>query len=479
MRCSRYVLERKMTRRFRQIVLIDLLYTSTDSSLILGISVSNTPGAVDASTATIAIWLMLGALRQIHIPYMATRSGNWRGRMTLTHDPENKILGILGMGGIGTAVAKRAVAFGMSLQYHNRHELSEEKNTIGAKYVGFEELLRTSDVISVHLPLNEGTRGMLGKKEFEMMKDGVVLVNTARGPIVDEATLVEALESGKVWGAGLDVYEREPIIHEGLLKNDHCVLMPHVGTAALETQRKMEELVIRNLRSAITEGKLLTPVAESKAVVSNEVNGVEKVEKKYGKSVCGATTILESSDSKIETATPTPGPANNIPNGTISPTPTTPQQPLNHLTTASSTSTLGSPAIPIIDAVNPEDPSPPSSYPTSNTDSKPTPDYKPIPETKSLTPSTAAIPPPLNISNNDNTTKGSNGLWTTPTSPSAAAKKEYNWLELSPPLKPKEKDVADVLPPLVGHVGRVNGVGDAEGTANAEAVNGVEQVGEV
>ena len=214
---------------------------------------------------------MLGALRQAHIPYTATRAGNWRGRMQLTHDPENKVLGILGMGGIGTAVAKRAVPFGMSIQYHNRHELGKEKNTVGAKYVGFEELLRTSDVISVHLPLNEGTRGMLGREEIAMMKDGVVIVNTARGPIVDETALVDALESGKVWGAGLDVYEREPIIHEGLLRNDHCVLMPHVGTASFETQWKMEKLVIKNLTSVITKGKLLTPVAESRALMTNGV----------------------------------------------------------------------------------------------------------------------------------------------------------------------------------------------------------------
>ena len=236
-----------------------------------GISVSNTPGAVDASTASVAIWLILGALRRAHIPYTATRAGNWRGRMQLTHDPENKTLGILGMGGIGTAVAKRAVAFGMSLQYHNRRELSKEKNTVGAKYVTFEKLLRTSDIISIHLPLNDGTRRMIGKDEINMMKDDVVIVNTARGPILDEDALVDALESGKIWSAGLDVYEREPKIHEGLLKNDHCVLMPHVGTASFETQRKMEELVINNVKSVITQGMLLTPVTESRVLMANGV----------------------------------------------------------------------------------------------------------------------------------------------------------------------------------------------------------------
>ena len=225
---------------------------------------SNTPGAVDASTASTAIWLLLGALRRSHIPSTALRAGNWRGGMELTHDPENKLLGILGMGGIGSAVAKRAVPFGMKIQYHNRKQVSKDKNTIGAVYVGFEELLRTSDVISVHLPLNASTRGMIGAREFDMMKPGVVLVNTARGPIVDESALVEALENGKVWGAGLDVYEKEPIIHEGLMANENCVLMPHVGTATLETQKKMEVLVIDNLRLAVLERRLKTPVVESR-----------------------------------------------------------------------------------------------------------------------------------------------------------------------------------------------------------------------
>ena len=168
------------------------------------------------------------------------------------------------MGGIGSATAKRAVPFGMRIQYHNRKQLPKEKNLVGAQYVGFEELLRTSDVISVHLPLNTLTRGMIGRRELDMMKSGVVIVNTARGPILDETALVEALESGKVWGAGLDVYEKEPVVHEGLIRSEKCILMPHVGTATLETQKKMEVLVIENLRMALLEGRLKTPVAESR-----------------------------------------------------------------------------------------------------------------------------------------------------------------------------------------------------------------------
>ncbi len=155
--------------------------------------------------------------------------------MQLGHDPEGKVLGILGMGGIGGALAKRARAFEMKVQYHNRRRLGEESEE-GAKYVGFEELLKTSDIISVHLPLSEATRGIIGKNEFEAMKDGVVLINTARGAIVDEEALVEALKSGKLFSAGLDVYGKEPEIHPELVKNDNVVLFPHIGTATFETQ---------------------------------------------------------------------------------------------------------------------------------------------------------------------------------------------------------------------------------------------------
>ncbi|KAL8854781.1 MAG: hypothetical protein Q9221_000287 [Calogaya cf. arnoldii] len=230
-----------------------------------GISVSNTPGAVDASTSNTAIYLLLGALRRAHIPATALREGRWRGSMGLGHDPDGKTLGILGMGGIGSAFALRAATFGFDMQYHNRHPIVHpSSNPTKARYVSFEELLRTSDVISIHLPLTAATRGMIGRQEFGKMKDGVVIVNTARGKIIDEAALVEALEEDKVYAAGLDVYEREPEVHPGLIKSDKVVLMPHVGTATVETQRKMELLVVDNVRNVLLEGSLLTPVVESR-----------------------------------------------------------------------------------------------------------------------------------------------------------------------------------------------------------------------
>jgi glyoxylate reductase len=211
-----------------------------------------------------ALFLMLGALRRITIPFQNVRKGEWRGKnFALGHDPKNKILGILGMGGIGQAVAQRARAFGMKIQYHNRNQLpaSEEQ---GAKYVSFDDLMKTSDVISLNLALNPSTRHIIAKEQFDMMKDGVVIVNTARGPIIDEAALVDALNSGKVFSAGLDVFEEEPKIHLGLMENENVVLLPHVGTSTWESQKDMELLVLENLRSAVEGKGLVTQVAEQK-----------------------------------------------------------------------------------------------------------------------------------------------------------------------------------------------------------------------
>jgi glyoxylate reductase len=207
---------------------------------------------------------MLGALRRITIPFQAVRKGEWRGKnFQLGHDPKKKVLGILGMGGIGQAVAQRARAFGMEIQYHNRSQLpAGEEN--GAKYVSFDELMKTSDVISLNLALNPSTRHIIGKAQFDMMKDGVVIVNTARGPIIDEAALVDALSSGKVFSAGLDVFEEEPKIHPGLVENENVVLLPHVGTSTWETQKDMELLVLNNLKSAVEGKGLVTQVAEQK-----------------------------------------------------------------------------------------------------------------------------------------------------------------------------------------------------------------------
>jgi glyoxylate reductase len=205
----------------------------------LGIAVSNTPSAVDAATANTAIFLILGALRCAWVPQLSIREGTWRGDSPLGRDPDGMVLGVLGMGGIGSATARRAAGFGFDIQYHNRQQVQGLSKAFGAqapRYVGFEELLRTSDIISIHLPLTATTSKLIGKAEIDMMKPDAIIINTARGPIIDEEALVEALESGKIWSVGLDVYENEPKVSPALLKHPRTVLLPHIGTATVDTQ---------------------------------------------------------------------------------------------------------------------------------------------------------------------------------------------------------------------------------------------------
>jgi glyoxylate reductase len=204
----------------------------------LGISVSNSPGAIGSATADLAMFLMLGALRHAWLPVSSIRAGKWRGEMDIGRDPEDKVLGIIGMGSIGKSVTKKSLAFGMKVQYHNHsdhHPSSTTDIPEEVKWVSWEVLLRTSDIISVHVPLSSGTRHLLGAKEFALMKDGVTVVNTSRGPVVDELALIDALESGKLWGAGLDVFEHEPEVHPKLLKSGKVFLLPHLGAGTMET----------------------------------------------------------------------------------------------------------------------------------------------------------------------------------------------------------------------------------------------------
>ncbi|RSL87039.1 hypothetical protein CEP51_002452 [Fusarium floridanum] len=225
------------------------------------IQVSNVPQEVNDSTADTAIFLMLGALRGFNQSIMTLRSGSWRGSPSppLGHDPEGKTLGIIGCGGIGRNMAKKAAAFGMKVVYHNR---TKSDDITEAEYVSLDELLGSSDVIAISLPLNAGTRHFLSYKDFEKMKQGVVIINTARGPIIDEQALVDALESGKVWSCGLDVYENEPTVHPGLIAHPRAMLLPHLGTYTVETHAKMEERCIANVRAALEKGKVNDLVPE-------------------------------------------------------------------------------------------------------------------------------------------------------------------------------------------------------------------------
>ncbi|KAM3452554.1 hypothetical protein MY3296_004443 [Beauveria thailandica] len=243
-----------------------------------GIRVSNTPTAVDEATADVTLFLILGALRNLNVAMKTLRQGAFRGASgpdgsvarlpALGHDPQGKVLGILGMGGIGRSVAAKARAFGMTIRYHNRNKLAAAaaaaEDEAGAEYVDFKTLLAESDVLSLNLPLNPKTRHMISTKEFDMMKRGIVIVNTARGAVMDEAALVEALDKGIVSSAGLDVFENEPEVHPGLLANDRVMLVPHMGTWTEETETKMEEWALDNVRLALQQGRLKSIVPEQK-----------------------------------------------------------------------------------------------------------------------------------------------------------------------------------------------------------------------
>ncbi|TXT06066.1 hypothetical protein VHUM_03539 [Vanrija humicola] len=229
------------------------------------IQVTNVPSVVDNATADTALFLILGSLRQFNVALANAQAGQFHRGLPLSSDPAGKVLGILGMGGIGRALAKRAKALGMTIQYHNRSRLPEDLEQ-GAKYVGREELIATSDVLSLNLPLNEATKHSIGAAELKAMKPTSILINTARGPVVDEPALIAALTTGDIAGAGLDVYENEPIIPTELLQHPRAICLPHIGTLSYETQKEMEAFCLRNIRAGLASGKLTTVVPEQKGL---------------------------------------------------------------------------------------------------------------------------------------------------------------------------------------------------------------------
>ncbi|KAI8146007.1 D-isomer specific 2-hydroxyacid dehydrogenase [Fennellomyces sp. T-0311] len=237
-----------------------------DSCTARGIRVSNTPAAVDAATADIAVILILSTFRNTTQSEKNLREGRWKHGVALGNDPEEKVLGILGMGGIGKAVAKRMAGFDMKIQYHNRTRLTPEvEKQYNATYVDFDTLLRTSDCIYVSVPLNKATYHLLDAPQFAIMKDGAIVVNTARGKVINEAAMVGALETGKLAAVGLDVFEGEPdVIHPGLLTHPRSVLLPHIGTGTKETMYKMEVVCLNNFEAALVSNTLVNPIPEHK-----------------------------------------------------------------------------------------------------------------------------------------------------------------------------------------------------------------------
>ncbi len=175
-------------------------------------------------------------------------------------DVWGKRLGILGLGEIGQAVARRAKGFDMEILYYNRSRKEEAERELGAQYLDLDELLRTCDFFSIHTPLTEETKHLIGAPEFEKMKPEAVVVNTSRGPVVDEAALAEALAEGRIFAAGLDVYEEEPKVHPKLLELENVVLAPHIGSASIETRDKMAVTAGEDLRAVLRGERPKNPV---------------------------------------------------------------------------------------------------------------------------------------------------------------------------------------------------------------------------
>ena len=207
--------------------------------------------------------MIVSCLRNLPSFQANLRQNLWRGSMRFGRDPKGLVLGILGMGGIGAEVAKQATGHGMNILYHNRSRLPEENTVVDAKYVDFDELLAKSDVLSIHVPLNDSTRGLIGGEAIQKMKRGATIVNTARGQIVDECAVAIALKSGHLSNAGFDVYTDEPCIHSDLMESPQCMLTPHVGTATRNTQEAMENVALDNAQKALQEGQLVNFVPES------------------------------------------------------------------------------------------------------------------------------------------------------------------------------------------------------------------------
>lgn len=224
-----------------------------------GIYVTNTPEVLTETVADLTFGLLITLARRINEAERIIRTGQWRGwgpKQFLGLDVHGKTLGVLGLGRIGRAVAKRAKGFDMRVIYYDVVRNAQIEKELSLEFVPMERVLRESDFISVHVPLLPQTRHLVGEKEFGMMKETAFLINTSRGPVIDEKALVRALRGGKIRGAALDVWEPEPPHADNpLLKMDSVVALPHIASASVETRTRMVEMAIENL-NAVLQGKI-------------------------------------------------------------------------------------------------------------------------------------------------------------------------------------------------------------------------------
>lgn len=220
-----------------------------------GIAVVNTPDVLTAASADFAWALLLATARRVVEGDALVRAGRfagWAPELLLGVEVHGKTLGIVGAGRIGQAVAKRARGFAMRILYHNRTRLPEDvERELGLEYADLDALLKEADFVSLHCPLTPETRHLIGEREFGLMKPTAVLINTARGPVVDEGALVQALREGRIYGAGLDVFENEPALHPGLAELPNVVLAPHIASAGRGTRLQMVDLVVSDVLAVL------------------------------------------------------------------------------------------------------------------------------------------------------------------------------------------------------------------------------------
>jgi glyoxylate reductase len=266
------------TPRLKMVANMAVGYNNIDvaAATRLGIAVSNTPGVLSDTTADLAFALLMATARRIPESERFLRAGRFTGWGPLLFcgaEIHHATLGIIGAGRIGKLVAKRANGFDMRVLYYNPHRLPpEEEARYHLTYASLEDLLRQSDFISIHAPYTAETHYLIGERELQQMKPEAILINTARGPLVDEKALVQALQNGTIAGVGLDVFEREPEVEPELLTMENVVLLPHIGSASQATRTRMATMAAQNL-VAYADGKqppnILNPEVLSQQTITD------------------------------------------------------------------------------------------------------------------------------------------------------------------------------------------------------------------
>lgn len=227
------------------------------------IIVTNTPDVLTDATADLSMALILACARRFHEGEELIRNEKftgWAPELLLGYDLKNKFIGIVGAGRIGQALAKRAASFGMKILYFSKSKKPEFEKNFSAKKLSLDKLLKKSDVISIHLPLTDETKNIIDKSRLALLKKTAIVINTARGEVIDEQYLIKLLKENKIFAAGFDVYQNEPIINKQLLKLKNVVLLPHLGSATYETRNQMAELAVENVIRVLSNKKALTPI---------------------------------------------------------------------------------------------------------------------------------------------------------------------------------------------------------------------------